>query len=395
MRNSTLHRTIIGALTLVAAGGASAQNWEFTPRLELGYEFNDNYRLDFPGNEIEVSGALLDVRLPLALVGPVRKFEIAPRVRATYFPDETDEDSDDYYLSALFEQRTQRNVFGINGDWSREDVVRSELPSADIDDGLGNPTTGDAGRVIFRNERDRLRVQPYWRYDVSQRNRAEAGGHYLDADYKDEFEGAQSDYTDAGVYAGWSWLLSQRSSVTLRGRASRYETSFDADGYGVEGEWRSDLTETSEVYVRLGAQQTDVNLGDVDAETSVIAGLGGQWNWPTTNLFADLTRSVGPNAAGAIVERNQLRLRLRRALQPRLSFIAGARASHDEALNSETYPERDYLTGEVGFDWRLTRAWSVVGAYNYIWQEYSDEPSDSSSNALSLGLVYEPGRGDQ
>ena len=42
------------------------------PRLELGYEYNDNYRLDFPGDEIDVSGAWLGAAFPLRLVDPVR-----------------------------------------------------------------------------------------------------------------------------------------------------------------------------------------------------------------------------------------------------------------------------------------------------------------------------------
>lgn len=383
-------------MALLPIGNAGAQNWEFVPRLELGYEYNDNYRLDFPGDEIDVSGGVLDVELPLRLVDPIRKAEIAPRVRATYFPDEPEEDSNDYFLDALFEQRTQRQVFGVRGGWSRQDVVRSELPDADEGGDLGDPTTGDTGRQLLRNERDRLHVDPYWRYDVSQRQRVETGAYYLDVDFRnDSLENFQADYRDYGVYAGWGWLPSQRSSLTFRGRASRYKTVFDADAYGAEVEWRTDITQTSEVYLLVGGQQTKIDRRGASAETSVIAGAGGRWTWPTTNLFLDLTRTVGPNAAGAVVERNQLRFRMARALQPRLSFLAGVRASRDEAINEgSTYPTREYLTGEVGFEWRMTRRWSFVGAYNYIWQEYSDEDSDRSSNAVSLGIVYEPGRGE-
>ena len=386
---------IAAAVSCIAcSSGAFAQNWEFEPRLELGYQYSDNYRLDFPGNEIDVSGPFMDATLPLRLVDPIRKAEIAPRIHATYFPDERDEDSNDYFLAGMYEQRTQRQLFGVRGDWSREDVVRSELPSADLEGGLGDPVTGDAGRVLLRNERDQFRLLPYWSYDVSQRHRAEAGAHYIDVSFSNQYEDQQRDYTDAGVYAGWGWLLSQRTSVTLRGRASQYETAFDATGYGAEVEWRSAITQTSEVYVRLGGQQTDIDRANASTETSVIAGAGGRWTWPTTNLFADLTRTVGPTAAGAVVERNQIRLRMTRALQPRLSFIAGVRGTKDEAIDSATYPTREYLTGEVGFDWRITRNWSLLGGYNYIWQEYSDELSDRSSNAISLGVVYEPGRGE-
>src|SRR5688500_4781774 len=178
MRTTLRFVSLAGALVLLPYLDASAQSWEFAPRLELGYEYNDNYRLDFPGDEIDVSGALLDAAFPLRIVDQVRKAEIAPRIRANYFPDEPDEDSNDYFLAGHYEQRTQRQVFGIRGGWSRQDVVRSELPSAGEGGDLGDPTRGDAGRVLTRNERDQIRVDPYWRYDLSQRHRLEAGASY-------------------------------------------------------------------------------------------------------------------------------------------------------------------------------------------------------------------------
>jgi len=397
MRTRTLLLTAMALAGVQTFSTAAAQSWEFDPRLHLGYQYNDNYRLDFPGEEIDVSGGLLDARLPVRLATPTRNVELAPRVRATLFPDEPDEDSTDYFFAGMFEQRTQRQVFGVEGGWSRQDVVRSELPNTEIDGNLGEPTTGDTGRATFRNERDQFRVQPYWHYDLSQRNRVEAGAYYLDADFQNDVAAGafiQQDYTDTGVYAGWGYAYTQRSRLTFRGRASRYETTFDSDAYGAEVEWRSDFSQTANLYLRVGGQQTEQDRVGGSSDTSIIFGAGGRWTWPTTNLFTDLTRSVGPNASGAVIERSELRLRLSRAIRPRFSVIAGARATRDEAIDSTTYPEREYLTGEVGFDWRFTRAWSIVGEYQYIWQEYSDEPSDTASNAITLGIVYQPGRGE-
>jgi hypothetical protein len=393
MRTRTLIAAAVAAL--VTAGSVQAQNWEFVPRLQLGYEFNDNYRLDFAGNETDVSGAMADFTLPIRLVNPVKRAEIAPRIRSTLFPGDREEDSNDYFLTGMYEQRTQRQLFGIEGELSHEDVVRSELPATDIDGNLGDPSTGDNARQLLRNKRDLTHIKPYWQYDLSQRNRLEAGAHYLDSDYEENFDGAQEDFTDYGAYGGWGFQMSQRSSVTFRARASKYDTVFDADAYSGEVEWRSDYTQNSHVYARLGAQETKLDRSGASSEMNVIAGAGGRWTWPTTNLFADLTRTVGPTSAGAIVERTQLRLRLQRAIRPRFSIMAGARGSRDEAIDDvSSYPTRKYLTGEMGFDWRLTRTWSMVGVYRYIWQEYSDEPSDRSSNAISLGVVYEPGRGE-
>src|SRR5690606_21607666 len=146
-------------VALALAGNAQAQNWEFTPRLELGYEYSDNYRFGIPGQESEVNGPMLDVTLPVRLIDPVKKAELAPRVRATYFPDEREEDSNDFFLDALYEQRTQRARYGIDADWSRQDIVRSELPSVDEGGDLGDASMGDAGRTLIRYERDLTRVR--------------------------------------------------------------------------------------------------------------------------------------------------------------------------------------------------------------------------------------------
>lgn len=392
MRNTIVRSSVAAVLGLGVAVAVDAANWEFAPSLELGYQYNDNYRLDFAGDEVDVSGGLLDVTLPLRLVDPIRRAEIAPRVRATYFPDERDEDSTDYFLAGVFEQRTQRHVFGIDAEFNRQDVVRSDLPTPEIDANLGEGVTADSGRVLLRNERDLLRFDPYWHYDLSERYRTELGGYYLDVNYDKNFDGAQEDFRDYGVYAGWGFRATPRSTVTLRARASRYETTFDADGYGAEVEWRSDYSQTAHIYARIGGQRTDLGRPGRSSSSSIVGGVGGRWDWPTTRLFVDLTSRVGPTAAGEVVERYQVRLRLNRALRPRLSFVGGVRASHDEAVDSDTYPERDYVAGEVGFDFRMTRQWTLLGRYNYIWQEYSDEPSDRSSNAVRIGILYQPGR---
>jgi hypothetical protein len=356
--------------------------------------FNDNYRLDFPGDELDVSGGLLDVSLPVRLVDPVTRAEIVPRVQATLFPDERDEDSTDYFLSGLYERRTQRQLFGIDASVTREDVVRSELPSSSGDgSSLGDPDSGDSGRVLERNRRDMVRAEPYWQYDVSERHQAQVGAHFIDADFEKIIPNGQQDFQDYGVHAGWGYKFSPRARLIGRIRASRYETVFESDAYGAEVEWRADYSQTAHLYLRLGGQQTDLGEDSDVSETSVIAGAGAQWTWPTTTAFADFTHTVGPTSAGAVVERTQMRLRLDRAVRPRLSIFGGARAFRDEGVSEgSTYPTREYITGEVGVDWRITRQWSVLGVYNYIWQEYEDEPSDTSSNAISLGIVYEPGR---
>jgi hypothetical protein len=377
---------------LAAGSNATAANWEIAPRVEAGYRYSDNYHLGPPGTEVEVEGGEADAQVTFRTLDPRTLVEITPRVNATYFPDESDDDSVDYFLDGKVIDTTPRRRLGVLGEFSRQNVARSELPGGDVDTGeLGNPVEGDSGRFVQRNTRNYGRIAPFFSYDVSQRQRVDFDAHYLRADFEKQIENAQHDFSEAGVGAGWGYKYSERSSITLRGLASRYETAFDTDAYGAYVQWDTSMTETSRAYVRLGAQQTEPEFGQSD--TNVLAGVGGSWNSPRNQLFLDLTRTVEPISAGTVVERYQLRMQINHEVSPRVSLLLSARGSRDSDISETgTFPTRKYAAAEGGFEWRVLRDFAVTATYSYRWQEYADELSDRSANAFLVGVVYEPKR---
>lgn len=374
----------------LAASTATAANWEVAPRVQAGYRYSDNYRLDLPGAEVDVSGGEAEVGVTFRTVDPRTNFDITPRIVSTYFPDERSEDSNDYYLTAGFSDITPRRRINVPFLYSQEDVVDSELPEATEGGGLGEPDTGDSGRFVTRNRRDFFRIAPSLGYDISQRYRLELNAHYLQADFDNQLPGAQQDFSEVGAGAGFGFLTSPRSTLLFRATGFQYDTTETTEAYGGQLEWNTQYSENSRAYVRIGAQQTEPEDGESD--TNVIAGLGGQWASQRNALFVDLTRSVGPVAAGTVVERYQLRLRLDHDVSQRFTLRAGARLSRDEEIEEGTYPQREYAIGELGFEWRWLRQWSLIGRYNYRWQEYEDEPSDADSSSFLIGIVYEPKR---
>lgn len=375
----------------LASAGASAANWEVAPRVQGAYVYNDNYYLELPGGEIEVSGIEADAAVTFRTIDPRTTFEITPRVLASYFPDESDEDSTDYFLSTRFHDETPRRRAGIKADFSQQDVSRSEFPTTDIDGGLGDPDDLASGRVIQRTRRDLIHVAPYFSYDISQRWMFDADAHFIDASFDETLEGFQQDFRDTGIAAGFGMRLSPRSSLTLRGTAARFETASDADAYGAYVEWATDYSQTSRFYLRVGGQQTEPERGE--SETDVIAGIGGRWQSPRNRLFLDLTRTVGPTSGGTIVERHQLRFRLDHDISERVTSVLGARFSRHDAIDElSTYPRREYAVADAGLEWRIQRQWSLTATYTYRWQEYEDEPSDASSNRFMIGIIYEPRR---
>jgi hypothetical protein len=380
---------------LLAAGTAAAENWEIAPRVQAGYRYSDNYHLGPPGTEVEVSGGEADAQVTFRTLDPRTQIEITPRVLATYFPDEPDDDSVDGYLNGKFEDVTPRRRLGVTGSFAHETVTRSELPGGnDLNGGdLGNPATGDAGRFVEHNKRDYLNVSPFVSYDVTQRQRLDFDVYYLQADFEKQLQNAQQDFSEEGVEAGWGYRFSERSTLSVRAIASRYKTTFDTDGYGGYLQWDTNFTENSRVYVRLGGQQNKPE--NAESDTNVIGGVGGTWTSPRNRLFLDLTRTVEPSSAGTVVDRYQLRMQIHHDVSPRVALMLGARASHDEDIHtSGTLPTRKYAAAEGGIEWRVLRDFAVTATYSYRWQEYADELSDRSANGFLVGFVYEPRRLD-
>ena len=386
-------RVALAVSTLLLGTAASAANWEFAPVIEGGWRTSDNYRLSEPALETEVSGAEVDAALTMRTVDPRLQIELTPRVRATKFPGDDDQDSTDYYFSGLIADRTPIRDLGVRGDFSREDVVRSELPAPGDGGDLGSPETGDSGRTLERSKRTMWRMVPYWFYNVNELNRLEFDARYVDAKFDNEGVRQLQDFSEAGVSAGWRHRYSERSSFLVRAVGSQFDTTFTTDAYGADLQWDHDFSPLSRMYARVGGRRTSSDeRGD---ETSVIAGLGGRWASQRNQFFVDLTRSVEPISAGTVVERYQLRLRLDHDISPRVALVLGARGAHDEDIDeTSTYPTRKFASGEVGLEWRVQRTLSLTATYNRLWQEYEDEDADRNSNGFMISLVYEPKRTD-
>ncbi|MEJ0084192.1 MAG: hypothetical protein WDO72_00785 [Pseudomonadota bacterium] len=380
--------TLIASAVSMAAAGA---DWQFNPAVEAGYLYDDNYRLTAPGSEIDVQGALLDAQLEILNLTPAGEFSFTPRVRSTYFPDAGDVDTTDYFGTLNWQHRGQRVTSGVRADFAQQDVVNSEQPDADVDSGLGDPVLGDSGRVLARNRRTRASLAPSVEFDLSARRALQFQANYTDIRFDREIDNAQVGYNSADVSAGLVSRLTELSTLTTRLRGARFDidTQGVTNSYGAELQWDTRNAAETRKFLRLGAQQ--VELIDGGSETAWVAGAGVSFVLGRNELFADLARSVGPSAAGAVVARDQLRLRWTRAMTPRLSVLAGLRGTHDDDVNDASdFQARSYATGDVGLQWRWQEEFSLRVAYDYTWQEFEDAPFDATSNGATISFLYQP-----
>ena len=400
-RSQCLALAVALALGALPAGAA---DWEANPKLALGYLYDNNYRLTPPDLENEVSGGVLDAQVELRAAGPITEFSFIPRARVTRFPDDPEEESEDYYGTLNWAHRTQVMRAQVRADYSQETVATSEQPGTGIDSGLGETGGADAGIAAIRNRRDLARLRPSLSYDFSQRHRLDLSASAVDVSFDQKIPGAQTDYRDYGVNVGFGFVTSQRSAVTVSALASRYDVEIEgnsADAYGLELEWTTSATETMEAFLRAGAQQTifedNALTGEPGEEvTTWLAGVGIRRSVKLSELFLDATHSVGPTASGFVVQRDQVRFRWTHLFTPRVSMFTGVRGTRDDAVASNTaFRTRNYATADIGMEWRILQQLSLVVSADYTYQDFDAENiEDSDSAGGLLSFVYEPRRRD-
>jgi hypothetical protein len=391
-----------GAALLLGASAASAQNWIFDPRVAVEGVYNDNNRMTAErGQEIEVKGAAIDALAAFRRETQTDTFEATPHIRSSWYPDASEEESTDKYFDLKASHKTQRTLTNVYAGFADESVVTSDLLVADYPGvNLGQTVSGDSGRVSVRNRRQQYSFLPTFDFAWTERRHLTATAHYVDTSYdKSLFE--QVGYKDYGATVGIKWNTSQRSTFEVDLVGAQFkpdDTSPDTSTGGVVAEWRMSPSQIMTYYFRLGGTRASADATPTLAghdDSSFNGGAGVAWNYQVTRILIDALRSTSPSSQGAIVNRDELRFSLQRDFSPLFTGFVGLRGIRTQGLEGtgvNEVRERKYYTGRTGFEWHLNRAYSIEGAYEYRWQKYTGDPTDASSNGVTLSVIYQPRR---
>jgi hypothetical protein len=395
----------LSAAACLCSAAARAENWTIEPRVEVGAETDDNYRLLPINANDSVSGGFGDVRFDIHTVDPVNELRFAPGVRATWYPNSKDDQSTDPYAELEASHRGEKSLMALNAGYIKQSVVNSDRVTSDIGGGLGNPGGGDSGYIALRNRRQLITVNPSLTYNLTQLDKLDVLLTYADANYEKYIPNTNVGYVAVGAQLGLTHALTERHSVTGRVVYSRNDPdtppgvtlrNSKTDSYGLQGEWTMRVSDLSQAYARLGVQRSKfdrVATGGSDTQNTYVAGAGVNWSFQVTQIFLDLTRTVDPSSSGFSVERNQVRMRVTRQFTPLTSGFFALRGIKDQALDSgAVFRDRSYGVATLGAEMRFRREWSLRAEYDYTRQKYKGDPGPGKSNAFMLSVVYEPKR---
>jgi hypothetical protein len=389
----------LAAAAVLDIDSANASDWHWDPRVDISGNYDDNYGLESgSAQNVSVAGAILDASVRASMLGPSTQFEITPRVHSVYYPGQTEFDANDLFLDSQFQQLWQRANVTVNEMFWSQDVLRSYLPTTEIGAPLGQNSAGaDLATVNQRIRQDLFVLSPTATFQLSPRERLDFQAQYMNVDYSEAIADQIQNFKNFSGSLGLGFAVTPQSTITVRGTAADLKpaTGTGATTYGAEGEWDTHLSERMQAYAKLGLQHTSFDLAQYgrSSATSVSGGAGISRKFVTYDLFADFSRSVSPDSAGAVVVRDDLRLRLEHRFSARTSGFVGLRGIDQQALGDAVgFVGQRYAQAAVGVEWRLYRQFSIISEYAYTTLKESDATQSPGSNAVTITLEYRPNR---
>lgn len=393
-------RVVIGGALSLASMTTMAADWAFEPRIALSAEYDDNDRMSaVTANEVEVYGPKIDARMVLRGKTPRTTFTLTPQVVLTSYFEGEEDDLENYYIRMVLANEGQRVDSSLNARYTSVTTLGGYFPgSAGEDPVLGEPDPGEnVPRFATDNREDRFAIEPGAAFDITERQVLELAAEYLDVSFDKQRPGDR-DFENVSLRANYRLKVSEMSTLALLTTFEQYDPVDDeaTDYWSAGGEWGRSWSQTSKVYLRAGASFVDTSQasgGSSDWSTGFSGGVGAEWTYQVTRIFADLNQYLDPNADGQLVERLQLRLSFERDLSQKTTLRLGVRGVKDEAPDdSTTFESQKYVSADAGFRWRMARDWSLFGGYTYRWKDRESAIDEATGNALNLGVAWQPGR---
>lgn len=389
------------ALAVLLPQPSAAQQWLFTPEIEIGAHHVDNPRLTEDAETRAITGGLLDAGLAFRRNTETSHVLLRPRVAIFRYSDAPDEDSEAYFLNFSADTETQTSIWRIDADYRQQQVFRGETTSADFDEdvGLDDDVQTGTGRTFTRRQRDLWQLNPGVTFELTEVTSLDLDLSYLDVQYDVDELGEATDYNNSRAEAAIRHALSRHSEISGALFAERYDPvniERQTDSVGARARYQQGISDISSFFVDIGVQESQTETGNLDldiSKTSFLWSLGLDRQLEVTHWRFEVGRRVTPSGSGSLVERDMIRAIMEHQLKPRLSLNLAAVALATGSVADEDIlgtNDRDYLQGRATLAYQWTRSWTVEGLYSLTHQDFADIPGDAQEHEIRLSFIYRP-----
>lgn len=378
---------LCGVMMLVSGtlrGEAGAAEWSAEPSLSVKGEYNSNLLL-FNGNN-EVWGHWVSPALKFK--GSTESLEVEGNVKSDFvqYYGSQDRNLTNLYFPLRTSYRWERNTFGFDGGFTRDNTLLSELKQT--------------GFVLGFTQRSLWTATPSWTFGITERLSWQSSYQFMDARYQDGIRLGLVDYQVHGGSSGMTYSLGELDQVQLTGEYTWVRTPFirqSSTYYGTQGGWTHDfgheMTGSLSGGVRFVNSTQDIPGGSLtDHETVWLYRGALRKKFERTTIQIDASREINPSGFGLLLRTDRvsgllthnLTETLTASLNGSLYFVGGIATTASRG----SVPQSSFSSITPSMSWKFSPWWTLDVAYTYAERAVGSLNQWNFSNSTFVMLTY-------
>lgn len=359
-----------------------AIEWLAKSEVSLKAEYNDNKRLTTLPHDSTL-GSILGIKGRLGILTENTEMDLTPRARfSKYSRDDTGEDSldsNDYFLDLNSVWATERMLWGLNGKYSRDTSLTSELE--------------DTGLVQTRKRREKVDLDPTLVYELNEWTNLQFAIDFALVEYKNAALTGLVDYSFKTVNITLLRETGEREKLNISLSASRFEAvdiNSLSDHFGLVAVYKRNLANSLDTEIKFGLRRSEFKTNQINKDNGVTFKLGVTKKHEYTNWKSELSRLIKPSGFGSVLQKDRFSVNATQFLTDTLrAFVSVSALKNKELESIAANINRVYKQFEVQLHWQLTEKWSMRSSYRYRRNE-NNNTGAADSNAILFEFFYRP-----
>ncbi len=397
-----LYKTYGGALALGILIIANAEA-ELTVKPEVStrayYDNNPRVRVDPP---TEVFATINEVGAATIYSRPTYNVSLAPKFRLSRYTEETELDSEDYFVTLAADKVFERHQLSSEFNYSREASFTTEQTDSD--------------RFNVNVPRTSFFLNSSWLYAVTDQLNLTLIGNAIDVSFEDAPAGRLIDYSQFSLGSFLSYSISDRTNLVATLNVSEFktpqigsETLSYAFQIGFEKQFYESLHASFRIghnisYIGFQSTQTQIIsqfppqfattvMSERRRSSGEIIDLRVEKEFERANVSFEWSRSFSPSSDGSRQQRQEVdgygRYRISQYLDAALQ-VQYRESSQEGQVNFVRPNNRDVIMVRGRLIYRISRYLQGEFGIQYRQVNRTSSGTNSDSERLFLALRYRP-----
>lgn len=375
----------VGLLMAFMASLVNAAEWSLEPSLRVKGEYNSNLTITDRQHEA-VWGHWVSPSAKLQ--GSTENFDISSRLAADFvqYYGEGDKTLTNIYLPLSMQYRTERNKYGFDGGYVRDNTLLNELTLT--------------GVVLAFTQRNEYKAAPSWSHLLTEKLSWDNTYQFSHVTYESGQQLGLANYQTHVASSGLSYKLTERDEIQgsvqyLHFTIPDFQQRSSYVGFQLAAQHL--FSDTLKATVAGGPRfvTSSLKAGGLDLtdnETVWVASGTLTKTFERSTVALDVGREIYPSGFGLLIRSDRIAGTISHELtdMATLAFTASyyVVGSVTGAASRVAFADTNFMSFMPRATWKLSDWWSVECAYTYAQRTVDAQSVRAESNAAYISLIY-------